>query len=593
MAQRLVSVDENYMFPTPLEARLDGKIGAARWVRPALGLGTDLNTLTTPGLHPVNTGGIASSLLNAPPGFSNPGSVEVMPASSTNGIWQQTVRMYWSKDVTRTFSRHSLSNAFSGPWESTKPTMGSVPNGTDWNTVITPGQYSLDNFTASATMTNLPPTPGGFAGSVEVLPITATRVTQRATEYASGTPGTTWVRTQAINGTFGAWGRTGWDSVALANAQDLGSLLTPGRYRANTGAIATTILDRPAGVTQPFTVNVALISSTNGVYLQELVEWSSAGPKSFSRLSLSSKYSEWDKAGAKEVVASRTQVTALGDSLTEGGDISGAWPAGSSWPEKLSAILPGVTVVNRGHSGDSSDEILLRTGIITARFTVADGALPATGPVNLTTSQILSIRDGRAMAGTLAGVYGNLRHVSGKDWMFTRAANGTAVPAPGKQAFTSSAAASNTDTLTYWAGRNDISMPGEIMEPTQAEHLVANAVKVMEWAAPRQKQVLIIGPTTGTHERAGSSGFLMIAEANRRLRELFPANYVSAQDYMVTRALSDMGVTPTPADAAAVSAGEMPPSLIAPGDTIHFSQAAAANFAQNFVAPNLLGRGWV
>lgn len=569
---------------------------SSKWQRRSLAANEDLDTLKEPGLYAVTTGAIASSLVNAPPGFSNPGSVEVTPASSVNGVWQQTARVYWTKDTTRVFIRQSLSGSFTGAWEPVKSVMGTALSRTNWDTITMPGTYSVDSLSAAATMTNLPPTPSGFAGTVEVLPITSTRVSQRATEYGTGSPGTVWTRTQAVGGAFPAWGRLGWDSVPLAASQDLNALTTPGRYRANTGAIAGTILNRPAGISQPFTVDVSLLSSSNGIYAQEVTGWSASGPLRAARVSLSGVFGEWiDPAkGAPTPAASRTQVTAFGDSLTAGGDAGGPWPTGASWPEKLAGHLPGVTVTNRGRSGDSSDEILIRAGALTPLFAVSGETIPASGSVGLTTGQVISIRDGRGIAGSIAGVSGTLRHDGNGAWTFTRSEAGAAVSAPGKQqAFVTAAGGAAGHTLVYWAGRNDISMPGTILEPSQAEHLAANAARFMEWAAPQRKQVMIIGPTTGTHEPAGSPGHAAVTEANRRLRELFPANYADAQSYLVNEALKDMGVTPTDADVAAKAAGEMPPSLIAVGDTVHFTQAAAENLARNFVAPFLRGRGWV
>jgi hypothetical protein len=54
---------------------------------------------------------------------------------------------------------------------------------------------------------------------------------------------------------------------------------------------------------------------------------------------------------------------------------------------------------------------------------------------------------------------------------------------------------------------------------------------------------------------------------------------------LVNQAITDMALTPTAADTAAKAAGEIPPQLYAPGDTIHFSQATAAALAQYLFAP--------
>lgn len=189
----------------------DGRIGtleANKWLRTDLALNADLNTILTPGVYGIPTSAIATSLVNGPP-LRGVGSISVVKASTSNGVYQQTAIMYHSSGRAMAYSRQSLSGTFTLPWEPVKWTQPTVANGTDWNTVTVVGAYQLDSRTNAGTMLNLPPSTTTFAGTMEVLPVSLTpnaRVMQRGTEYAAGAhSGRTWQRMQEVDGTFTPW----------------------------------------------------------------------------------------------------------------------------------------------------------------------------------------------------------------------------------------------------------------------------------------------------------------------------------------------------------------------------------------------------
>lgn len=579
--------------PTVAQSAADLAQATAGLVKqmPALTSGANLNSLTTIGVYPVATGSVASSLLNAPPGFVNPGSITVTQASASNNVIQQTVRMYWTGGLTRVFTRQSIGGTFPSSWETEKVYMGTVPNATNWNSVSSPGVYSLDSITNANTMTNLPPTPGGFAGAIEVMPITSSRVIQRAVEYGTGTSGTQWTRSQNIDGSFPAWSIEGGKAIPLTVSSDLDTLFTAGSYKAETSAVVTAVTGKPNGTAQPFHVAVTVLSVVNGIYSQVVTEWTGSGPKISRRVSLSGTYQGWMTDSPALAEPGRTTVTCLGDSLTEGGDINGAWAPGEDWPAKLGVEL-GLTVRNYGRSGDTSDEMMIRVGAHQPYFTVSGGQIPASGAVSLTTTQVFDFTTTNAWTGTLNGVTGTLTWTVGNTWSFTRSGSGSAVPVSGKARFTGSQADCMADTLTICIGRNDLGFGGTGMEQTKADHIVGNIARLVEWATPRAKNIVLAGVTNTTTETAGSAGFLTVVDINNRLRTMFPGKFADLQRYLSTTALAEAGFTPTSADTAAMAEGRIPPQLYSANDTTHFKPVVATAISQ-FMARYLRGKGWV
>lgn len=381
-----------------------------------------------------------------------------------------------------------------------------------------------------------------------------------------------------------------WRRPAFAGG-NLDALRAPGQYPVSNWSAANLI--RPA---LPIDAVGAGTLEVLGEGKSTVYRWSPSGASDTlngvwqAEFTASSTWTAWHRLD-QPPVANRARITCLGDSLTQGTDVSGAWPASDSWPGKLAAHLPqGVAVNNAGRAGETVDGVLMLAGALDIWVEVTGGIIPASGSVGVTTRQRVVPPPNRAYSGNLAGVVGSLVHDNGA-WTFTRSGTGAAVPVAPRIKFAASVNARSTDVLVYWAGRNNI--PNKMgMERTVPDHIVAGAQRIIEWSEPRNKSVLVAGVTTASNEKAGSANYAMVTETNQRLRSLMPGRFVDVQHYLVNSALSDMGLTPTSADAAAVAAGEIPPQLYAAGDTVHFSKATAAALAQYLFAPHLLGRGY-
>lgn len=465
-----------------------------------------------------------------------------------------------------------------------------VPNGTDWNTVVDMRQYRIDSFTNANTMTNLPPVTGGFAGPIDVLPVAPGRVAQIAIEYATPNAGRMWSRMQNVNGTFTAWETTASQSSLIASGQDLNTL-PPGRHRTETSTIATSTLNNP-GVVNPFEIEVKRVSVSNGVTMQVLTEWSATGPIVSRRTSLSNNFQAW--ATDAPVTPSRTVFDAWGDSLTEGGGLGQTWLVSEAWPARAATVLTGTTVNNRGRSGDTTDEVLIRMGVHQLYFTVTGGSIPASGAVAVVTKFKSYIPRDRVYAGSLAGIPGTLAFTFATNtWTFTRTTSGTALAVAGSTLFVTGQNLVKTTPFVYWAARNDWDFAVTGLEGVMADHIIANHRKVLDYLPAGEKRVLFFGPTLRSTETTGSAGYIRVWDTINKMKAAFPGNFYCVMDYLIDHALDDAGITKTAGDLTAIANREAPPSIFISGDTTHFRKEIADVIGRLFAAPLIAAKGFV
>lgn len=294
------------------------------------------------------------------------------------------------------------------------------------------------------------------------------------------------------------------------------------------------------------------------------------------------------------------QWAAVGDSLTDGYSNGARWDEVDSYPSKLAAELPaGTTVTNYGQSGATSDQINLLLGLTPFRVRINGGTIPATGPVNLTVTQVIggwNDTQDLTFSGHLEGIYGSLKRTAGA-WTFTRSATGEALARTYGtfRAFNGampSLAGIGGHSLIVGYGRNDISKVVKGMEASIPDHVIRSYVDAYESMSVRDKQVAMLGTITRTDEDPDSDGFKMVQEIRVRLRELFPTHFLDLQGYLTgAEVWTHTGITPTQADLDAQALGMTPPSLF--DDVTHYSRAAAQAIAEHLVAPFIKQKGWV
>lgn len=293
--------------------------------------------------------------------------------------------------------------------------------------------------------------------------------------------------------------------------------------------------------------------------------------------------------------SSTTQIACIGDSLTDGYSDGAAWDEADSYPAQLGAWLgAGYTVTNLGFSGATTDQINLRLGAQPLHMRVTGGQIPASGPVTLTSDQVIGGWGGPTdfnAYGYLAGIYGILQYTSAGGYTFTRSGSGdpiTTTTAVFEGEFRDHA----TDTLVYMAGRNDITKGTQGMESTIVDHMMRGYVDVMRYPTPRRAQVALCGTITRTDETPGSPGFHAVQELSTRLRLLYPGNVIDVQGYLIGADVwTHTGITPTTDDLAAQSQGMTPPGLF--DDVTHYSRATAKAIAEHLIGPWLKAKGWV
>lgn len=294
----------------------------------------------------------------------------------------------------------------------------------------------------------------------------------------------------------------------------------------------------------------------------------------------------------------RNRIASIGDSLTAGYFAVSSNPTADAYPARLQALLPaGVQVFNIGTSGFTVDEEAVRIGALPVPLAVTGGAIPASGPVTVTTTAVIGWRaagTARNIPGSVAGVPGILsRNSSNTVFTFTRSAAGATVPAPGTPVFVPDYAGHEADTAIVMLGRNNVTFSIKGAEATIGEHVAKGITRIVNWLSPSIKHVLIVSTTTTSDETAGMGGYNNVLDINTRLAAAYPSRFLDLRSYLVHQAIYDLGITPTTADQAAMSGDTLPLSIMDEGtDVTHWSKATAALVAAQ-INNYLTTRGWV
>lgn len=289
-----------------------------------------------------------------------------------------------------------------------------------------------------------------------------------------------------------------------------------------------------------------------------------------------------------------TRIVTPGDSLTVGGSEGVLWPDRdvTAWPSRLQALLPGVTVFNRGNSGAPIDEIAIRLGALPLRVSPAGGQIPASGTFDLTTKQAIGWYPTRvtSFTGAISGVRGTLGINDGA-LSFTRASTGAPVTITGSALFVPDLDIHSLDSMIVGAGRNDVSKGITGAEATTADHVVATTILIIEYLTANYRQFALWGTITRTNEPEGHANHTIITEINNRLKALYPGRFIDIQKYLVEQCIHDLGITPTSEDLANMAAKTIPPSIM--DDITHFNRDAAQAMAVHQFEPYVTQKGWV
>ena len=261
-------------------------------------------------------------------------------------------------------------------------------------------------------------------------------------------------------------------------------------------------------------------------------------------------------------------IVCFGNSLTMGSPGSTANP----WTKQLNDLLGSrYTVKNHGVGGEGVQTIGGRQGGITM-LTASGFTIPATtDAVEITLTNMLGgtpepLKISETALATpnvnpvhIKGVPGALSYSNDK-YYFRRNVEGEAVtvdrPTP---IITKSMREERNDILILWTGEN-----GQF--DTDYQKLVAYENLIVRYS--KNPNYLIISKSNNSYTGEWGTNYrnAMILGHGRK--------FIDIIEYLVNYGLSDLGITPTEDDEAAIANGVIPPSLKIPGDSTHLTTAA-------------------
>lgn len=107
---------------------------------------------------------------------------------------------------------------------------------------------------------------------------------------------------------------------------------------------------------------------------------------------------------------------------------------------------------------------------------------------------------------------------------------------------------------------------------------------------------LVMGTTNGHTGGRGTAYFdgvfTPVTGSNAKLAAAYPDNWLDVQQYLLTDALADAGITPTAQDDEYLANGQVPFSLLSPGAEVHLNLPGQTAVAQSLVIPFIEAKGW-
>lgn len=276
----------------------------------------------------------------------------------------------------------------------------------------------------------------------------------------------------------------------------------------------------------------------------------------------------------------------------------------------VAAALPGVSVTSLAVGGETSRTIAARQGGQPMLVVPAGGQIPASGGVDLALSYAdgplpsatgasgwpllqgassyavtLALPDGTRLTGSFSVVRDAAaepyRHHSGDRYVFTRATNGSAITLARPTAmYYDVAGARREDIFVYWAGRNNLSEPDQIIADINAMTLHQR---------PLRSRYLVLGESTGATETSGTSAHTSALTINTKYRQAYGRRFIDVRRYLIDYGLADAGITPTTQDQTDIANDTVPASLRS--DSLHLN-AAGHTIVAALIRNRLNELGW-
>ncbi len=251
-----------------------------------------------------------------------------------------------------------------------------------------------------------------------------------------------------------------------------------------------------------------------------------------------------------------TSIVTIGDSLTA--DNRGIGSIGD---------LFGVPTRNRGHAGNSVNDIATRVGALSPLLTLDGDELPAAGVVAATAiepatgwSQYVDV----TFTGTILGEPVTIQwdHVA-ETRTVTRINPGAAIPVPPGTPFVSTEhPVTDREYVCFiWIGRNAVGTPTFEADTLNAHELIRATL------TPFGVRCIGVSVTNSQTEGIGTTNYDKIVSCNAKIAALYGDDYYDLRRDFIDNGLAMAGITPEPGDEAAIADDRPPPSLMF--DNVH------------------------
>jgi lysophospholipase L1-like esterase len=336
-----------------------------------------------------------------------------------------------------------------------------------------------------------------------------------------------------------------------------------------------------------------------------------------------------------ERITSVLPLVGWGDSITfgAGADEDGGAHGTDGWMAVLESDY-GISIINRGVTGDTDDEIAARQGALVFQITVSGGSIPTSGGVTVvpelatfsptrggSVTGVIGLPDGTTITGTFSGPSDR------SSVTFTRATAGSSISVGTVQldARITHFDQYRPNMCTFWAGVNGLGAvddtdwedlvtdgsyddwddavrhrydPGADPEigridddyTVEAASIIANTARMVDWMDAINRRFLVFSLLDrGEGEGQGTVKGRYIRAINQSLELTYGTNFVDLHGYLVNRGLEDGGYTPTAQDILDVAADSVPDSLRTGG--VHPNIVANGLIARQ-VAYHINRKGW-
>lgn len=267
-------------------------------------------------------------------------------------------------------------------------------------------------------------------------------------------------------------------------------------------------------------------------------------------------------------------------------------------PELTTELNPyGVEVHQRASGGEWSSQTVARIGSTAITLSPANGAIPTSGPVRVTSAGFL---DGDAVnllqptTGWLGNVHGTLVGFGVRPdgyYEFTRTKPGTTISMTSGQWVPEVKTPAHLNILG--AGKNDLNVG---RTSTHLAKVITRRDQAVSYWKSRNQDFLTLGHFVNINTPASDAGRTQIEADNADALAKYPDNFINMQALLSGSELWEWtGITPTQADLDQQALGNMPPSIQGIGNHLNTAgdQYLAHKISQWMISRKMIGEGRV